>query len=332
MTTDSHISPAVHISEPHQAPVWLIVPVFNAGAYLGECLESIASQTFTDLHVLIVDDESTDGSTDIAADFCRRDKRFELITIPHGGVSKARNIGIDRANGRYIGFVDADDRLYPHSIATLVDALESTGAQVCVGRPEVSSHYRDIAPQNHTPEVMDYETAMKKALYQSIILNSPWGMLMDRRLLGDNIRFDETIRYEDLDAFYRFYEGADKIAFLPETVYFYRQYAGSFMHQWSPNRLDALEVTDRIVGYMHRHHPSVARAAADRRFSAHFNLLLLMLKEGVDDKESISRCLAIIRQERMHTLTDKNVRLKNKLGAIASWGGMPVLRILAHIV
>ncbi|MDE7396568.1 MAG: glycosyltransferase, partial [Muribaculum sp.] len=319
MTTTSQIS----ATTPDQARVWLIVPVFNAAAYLEECLESIASQTYTDLHVVIVDDASTDRSAEIAAEFCLRDPRFQLIQAPHGGVSKARNIGIELAIGRYIGFVDADDRLYPHSIAMLVEALESTGAQVCVGVPYVSSEYRDIVAGKGIPEVMDYETAMKKALYQSIILNSPWGMLMERRLLGDNIRFDETIRYEDLDAFYRFYEGADRIAYLPETVYFYRQYAGSFMHQWSRNRLDALEVTDRIVDYMRRRHPSVARAAADRRFSAHFNLLLLMLKEGVDDKESISRCLSIIRQERWNTLVDKNVRLKNKLGALASWGGLP---------
>lgn len=309
--------------------VSLVIPVFNAEEYLQECLRSIAAQTFADFETIVVDDGSTDSSKEIASRFCGSDPRFRLIESPHGGVSRARNTGIDISRGKYIGFVDADDCLYPHSLATLVNGLESTGAQVCVGSFRRAHRFRPIRIKKSRPIVMDYPTAMKAALYQSLILNSPCGMLMERDLLGEDLRFREGIRYEDLDAFYRFYENATLITYLPSVVYFYRQADGSFMHQWSDRRIDVLDVTDRMVDYITNHHPELTNAAKDRRFSAHFNLYLLMSRLNIDIPEVNRRCLNVIRGGRSRALRDSDVRIKNKLGALASFGGTGILKFLS---
>lgn len=313
-----------------QPLVSLVVPVFNAGKYLTECLESIASQTVTDYEVIVVDDGSTDDSIDIATHFCESDPRFILLKSPHGGVSKARNTGIDISRGKYLGFVDADDCLHPEALESLLRVLDTTGAQVCIGKFERATRFRPKKCPPASPLVMDYTTAMKKALYQSLILNSPWGMLMERELLGSDVRFREGIRYEDLDAFYRFYENATTIAYLPVVIYFYRQESGSFMHQWSHSRIDALDVTDNMVKYMSEYHPKLTKASLDRRFSAHFNMLLLILKNNIDDSHTIERCLGIIKAERANELYDPNVRLKNKLGAFLSYGGLPLIKFLSR--
>lgn len=311
--------------------VSLVIPVLNAERFLSESLRSIASQTFADFEVIIVDDGSTDNSRQIATEVCQIDTRFTLINNAHGGVSQARNRGIDLAKGKYLGFVDADDCLYPDALSVLVKYLETSESDVCICGLDKASEFEPKRIKNCNPLVMDYSTAMKRALYQKLILNSPCGMLIKRELLGSNIRFREHIRYEDLDAFYRFYEGASKIAYLDTKLYFYRQNEGSFMHQWNQQRLDALDVTNRIVEYMSGRHPELLPAAIDRQFSAHFNILLLMLRNQVDNSEAIKRCLNVIRENRSRALSDPNVRLKNKIGAIISYGGINTLKLFAKL-
>ncbi|MDE5750463.1 MAG: glycosyltransferase, partial [Duncaniella sp.] len=96
--------------------VSIIVPAYNAAPYIGECLASIAAQTWRDFEVIVVDDGSTDGTADMTGEFCSHDPRFILVRAPHGGVSAARNLGIERARGEWIGFADADDCLHPHAL------------------------------------------------------------------------------------------------------------------------------------------------------------------------------------------------------------------------
>lgn len=331
MTSDCFSN--IRQSEPSaKSPlVSLIIPLFNAEDYLSETLRSIASQSFSNFEVIIIDDGSTDKSIQIATDFGLKDHRFRLIKSPHGGVSRARNIGIDLAQGNYLGFVDADDCLYPEALSILVNQLETTCADVCICGLDKSANYNPKKFANPKPQIMDYSTAMRHALYQQLILNSPCGMLLKRELLGNSIRFREGIRYEDLDAFYRFYEGASRITYLNEKLYFYRQNSTSFMHYWSRERLDALDVTDHIVEYMAERHPELLPAAFDRRFSAHFNILLLMLRNNIDNPIARQRCLRVIRENRNRALLDPDVRLKNKIGAIISYGGLNMLRLFAKL-
>lgn len=313
-----------------QATVCLVVPVFNAARYIDECLQSIASQSFRNIRIIVIDDGSTDGSVEKIENFCQADDRFFLVKAPHAGVSAARNLGIEMAAEHYIGFVDADDCLHPGAIKRMTDTLYETSSQVCIASFERGQDFVPHKQKPSIPLVFDYSTAMRHALYQRYIMNAPWGMLMERSLLGDDIRFREGIRYEDLDAFYRFYEKASRITFLRETLYFYRQAPGSFMQTWSQDRLDVLDVTDRMAEYMRVNHPELHRAALDRRFSAHFNMLLEMLKLHVRDPHPVRRCLKTIHAGRANAITDPRVRIKNKLGALASFGGTGFLKILAR--
>lgn len=307
----------------------LIVPMYNAAAYLRECLESIASQTFTDFQALLIDDESTDSTVAIAREFCKDDSRFTLVELSHRGVSAIRNYGIEHVDTPYIGFVDADDCLQPQAIERMLDALRQTGAEVCIGEFKKGDSFQlEQFSEPTTPSTFDYENAIERALYQTLIMNSPCGILMETNLLHGDRRFREGIRYEDLDAFYRFYDGASKITYLPEQLYFYRQNPSSFMHCWDAKRLDVLDVTDRIVEYMRLRHPRLVKAAEDRRFSAHFNMLLLMMTYGVDNQDAIDRCWNVIKAGRLQALLDPKVRLKNKAGALLSYAGKRFIAIV----
>lgn len=304
--------------------VSVVVPAYNAGEFLEECLESLRRQTLNDFEVIVVDDGSTDNTSDITKRFAKRDRRFRLLITTNGGVSRARNLGIDESRGDLITFVDADDALHPEALERMSEAIKQ--GDVCI--TDFNDH--PAGPLTSTdPETYNYEEGVGRILYRERMHNSPWAVMMRRRLLGDSQRFREGIRYEDLDAFYRFYEGA-RIVHLRQPLYFYRKNPRSFINNWSESRLDVLDVTDRLVDYMKERHPALTAAAEDRRFSAHFNMLLLMTRLGVKNDEARARCRAVIKAGRLRALKDPNVRLKNKIGALASYLGTPGLWLLSR--
>lgn len=108
----------------------VIVPIFNMGKYLEQCLRSIATQTYANLEILCIDDGSTDNSLDICNEFSSIDPRFQTIHIKNSGVSYARNIGIENANGKYISFIDADDYIEPDFYEYLFSIIEKYSVDI----------------------------------------------------------------------------------------------------------------------------------------------------------------------------------------------------------
>ena len=108
----------------------VIIPVFNAEKYLRECLDSVANQTYNDLEILLIDDGSKDSSPQICDGYAAADSRFTVIHKENGGVSSARNTGIENAHGNLMAFVDADDVLDLDMYEILVHALETTDSDI----------------------------------------------------------------------------------------------------------------------------------------------------------------------------------------------------------
>lgn len=98
----------------------IVVPVYNAQAFLHDCVQSILSQDYVDFELLLVDDGSTDGSAGICDSYVKKDRRVRVFHKPNGGVSSARNYGLDKVNGRYLIFADADDWFEEHAFSKLV--------------------------------------------------------------------------------------------------------------------------------------------------------------------------------------------------------------------
>lgn len=308
----------------------IIVPVYNAEEWLSDALESLQSQTYPDFEAILVDDGSTDGSAHICREMCLRDARFRFITQKNSGVSAARNAGIDQAQGEWIAFMDADDVMPADALEILMLHAGKSGAGIVAGK-----YVREIprlSPKGvgHAMTVSS-ETAILIGLYQIKILNSPCGMLYKADIFkGESpLRFRHC-RYEDLDLFYKAFEKTDKVCILDRTVYFYRNTPGSFINTWSESRLDVLDVTDRMVEHMAKRSAALLRAAEDRRFAAHFNMLVEMTRHGINNPTQRKRCLNTIKELRLKELVDGKVRLKNKLGALLSYFGMPAIKLICR--
>jgi len=110
----------------------IIIPVYNVEDYLARCLESILFQSFKDFEVLLIDDGSTDGSGKICDAYAQNDTRIRVIHKVNGGVSSARNVGLNNANGQYISFVDSDDFVHPCFLEFLYNSIKSSKADISI--------------------------------------------------------------------------------------------------------------------------------------------------------------------------------------------------------
>lgn len=309
----------------------VIIPIYNAEEWLRDALASLQFQTYANFEAILVDDGSTDGSADICREICGKDPRFKLISQANTGVSAARNAGIDHACGEWMAFMDADDVMPPDALSVMMKHARESGAGIVAGKYVRKIPGRMPKGEGNSRTVAS-DTAIIIGLYQKRILNSPCGVLYKASIFkGESrLRF-RRCRYEDLDIFYQAFERTDSVCLLDRTVYFYRDTPGSFINSWSEARLDVLDVTDRMAEHMVPRSAALLRAAQDRRFSAHFNMLVEMTRHRINNTAQIERCLKVIKEQRLYELTDGKVRLKNKIGALLSYLGMPAIRMICKL-
>lgn len=308
----------------------VIIPAYNAQAYLRECLESVLAQSFTDWEALVVDDGSTDGTLAIAEALAAEDGRIKVFSTPNGGPSKARNHGLDRATGEWVTFLDSDDRLMTGALAIMYGFTGDEITDVVAG--EYSRRDRKAESDRVRSREMDGVEATREGLYQRGLNTSACGKLYRREAIGD-VRFQEGLWYEDLDFSSRLFPRLRKVMAIDAKVYFYRDNAGSFINTFSEERLDVLTVTRRIEIEFADRYRELARCARDRRLSANFNMFCLLCVHDRTGRYRVVRdeCWELIKSRRLECLLDPSVRIKNKIGCMVSCLGYRMVSLLARI-
>lgn len=204
--------------------VSIIVPVYNVAPYLGECIASIVSQTFTDWELILVDDGSTDNSADIAKEWRDKDRRIKLYSKPNGGVSSARNFGLDHATSKYIMFVDSDDICHP-KILEILYYFTGTGVELtmcdCIRfqtTPVVSTL------EEYSPEILINLDETYRCMALKHILHSPYAKLYQREIIERNgIRFPLGVQLgEDVLFNLNFLKHISSSVHINLPLYYYR--------------------------------------------------------------------------------------------------------------
>lgn len=308
----------------------VIVPVYNAEMYFSACLDSILTQSHRNLEIIVVNDGSSDFSLKIAESYAQKDDRIKVYNQENKGVSEARNVGISVATGEYFSFVDSDDILLPKSLELMMSVIKKYEVDIVEGKiiygedPHRLKYKETVTTKIYTPE-----KAIENVLYQHKMLPSVWGKLFKANLFED-IRFKKGIIYEDLDILYKIYEKSSHIAYTDFPVYFYRHNEQSLIHSWRPDRLNVLAVTEDIENYIAEKYPHLLDAARDRRLSANFNMFALCSIHG--DNENAEKCWEHIKKNRLKSLLQPRVRLKNKAGVLLSYFGKKIFRFSSRIV
>lgn len=216
----------------------VIVPIYNVEAYIGDCIESLKAQAFQDFEVICVDDGSTDASALRARVAIGDDPRFRLISRENGGLSAARNTGLDAATGDFIVFVDSDDKLAPESLATMVAAQEAADADLVEfttglfyddGLSEVD--YEEEFPHHPSILVPVSGPELFVELNRHGWYFAPVQLRMVRRSLLEDagLRFAEGFLHEDELFTPLVYAHAHRAVYLDEELYLRRLRAGSIM-------------------------------------------------------------------------------------------------------
>lgn len=196
----------------------VIVPVYKAEKYLHRCVDSILAQTFTDFEVLLIDDGSPDRSGEICDEYAQKDSRVRVFHKENGGVSSARQCGIDNANGEYTIHADPDDWVEPNMLEELYAKAKEDDADMVICDFYYNSKTKQIY-QRQKPTALDHETVLKELFQQ--LHGSCWNKLVKRTCYKD-IRFDQTLSlYEDLFFNACLLRKPIKISYVPKAYYHY---------------------------------------------------------------------------------------------------------------
>lgn len=238
----------------------VIVPVYKVEAYLRKCVDSIVNQTYKNLEIILVDDGSPDDCGAICDELATKDPRIRVIHKENGGLSSARNAGLEIARGEYIGFVDSDDWLELETYEWMLDmALSEDVKLVCGGRYDCSS-WNDTRQVGLCPkdrEVIAGEELARRIFLWDNVDSAAWDKLYHRSLF-QNIRYPLGVVSEDVPTTYRIGLLAGRVGMLDKPVYNYFHRPGSITTAaFSPKTLQPSEHTQKVLEHIREEYPQL---------------------------------------------------------------------------
>lgn len=237
--------------------VSVIIPVYNAAPYLNDCITSIVAQTFTNWELFLIDDGSTDDSATICQKWENRDARIHYLYKTNGGVSSARNMGIDHAKGSRIMFVDADDICHYQILEGLLEPIIEEECDVVACRID---HFKDRMPvetklHSDTCRTLYGISSIYNCFNDADILHAPFAKLYNKDIINkNNIRFIESLSLgEDLCFNLDYLEHCNKGLFIDAPLYYYRDTEGSLTKKIRGDYADIqMMLFDRKIEFLTR--------------------------------------------------------------------------------
>lgn len=224
----------------------IIVPVYNVEKYLEKCIDSILNQDYKNFELILVNDGSTDRSLEICKRYLSADKRIKLINKPNGGLSSARNAGLDIACGQYIGFVDSDDWIEKDMYYTLLNIADKYKSDIV--QCEYESVMEDNYKINNNQSIVTNFTNVQAIdqMYGDRYISSTvtWNKIYDKKLF-ENIRFPIGKLHEDEFTTYKLLYESKIVTCTNKKLYYYRKTPNSIMNsKFSVKRLDIIQALE----------------------------------------------------------------------------------------
>lgn len=261
----------------------IIIPVYNVEKYLNKCLNSVIEQTYKNIEVILIDDGSTDNSGKICDEYAKNDIRIKIIHQQNGGVSTARNNGLEHATGKYITFVDSDDYIEKEMIETMAKKIMKKNADIVICGVTDRDEENNIINQslNKKENVFNNIEAIKEMLDEKLFNCVCWAKLYKKELFSD-IEFNAKIRIaEDMDVLYRVFYKSDKIVQISERLYNWTSRGdsatkGKDMSKWQ----DEIDVCENIIKFCEENCNEIEDYAVKRYIRINLTLSLNNLKEN----------------------------------------------------
>lgn len=310
--------------------VTVIIPVYNQLIYIKRCIQSVLNQTYKNIEVLLIDDGSTDGSEKLCDQYATYDNRIKVIHKVNGGLSSARNVGIECASGEYITFLDSDDYLAVECIERMINLCMNYSADISIMRMAyVCENINEEINKSTNERIQCFTTqeAIEGSLYQKLFSCCAPGKMYCKSVFT-GISFPLNRLSEDLAVCHLIFNNAKKIVFSNIVAYYYRQQPQSIMHVFNLRRLDALEWAHNIESFCEMNYPDIVPAAKCRTFNVALHLVLDLPTKDEQLKKNEKKLWDDIKRTRMIVLFNNKVRFRERAAVLLSFIGPGFLRFV----
>ena len=294
----------------------IIIPVYNTEKYLNRCIDSILNQSFRDFEIILVDDGSTDRSPKICDDYEKIDSRVKVVHKSNGGVSCARNIGIDMATADYISFIDSDDSIESVMYEELYNLYKEDVDLTACSYEFVFDNVKNFKKTNANNEVIDMATALHYSLINRDFYGYIFNKLYKKEIIDKfNFKFDENISYgEDTLWLCKYVMKCRKIAFINENYYYYYINPDSAMAKpFSTKKLTMLYSTLELIEMFDNKYAQIDEALIFKLASFVLNYISAIYYSNGCHDDSINEIKRISKENYRKILNNKIIAFKTKL-------------------
>lgn len=304
--------------------VTVVVPVYNMGKYLKRAIDCILKQTYQEYEVVIVDDGSSDGSSEICDEMLKLSDKIRVVHKENGGLSTARNAGIENAKGEFVIFPDPDDWTNEDYLQNLIDLNEKYLSDLEIGGHYVSD---DNGNKMHnagaTESVYEPSEALEMLMSPKYFCGFAWNKLYHLDIINANsLRFDPELGMaQDLHFAFRYFTYCKKIAYNPAPTYYYFQHVGGVTNAKSPltkRKISGLKTYEKIAEIAKGKYPSAENQAYATIFNMSMHFCYIYYASKMKDKELLKKLKGNLKAYKSYFLNNENYSKSHKtLGKIA---------------
>lgn len=305
----------------------VIVPVYNVEQYLKQCLESLINQIYQDIRIILIDDGSTDGCSQICDNYAIQDSRIVVFHQQNKGLSAARNVGLDfifsldqKDQGEYVAFVDSDDWINPDYIFFLLNLIVENNADIaqCGHYIAYSNTHEEDKNRIHNTQILTCIEALESLCRNGIWDVTTWNKLYKLKLFS-NVRFPEGKSYEDTATCYLLAAQCNRFVVNMTPKYHYVQRYTSIANGkgWKDSKFDLVSAGDEMACWIQKHYPQLCDAAIEKRVFVRLSTLAQMANTGYTDFTYIYEMRRYIVKNARVVLCDAKASKRDKLGILA---------------
>lgn len=297
----------------------IIIPVYKVEKYLKNCVESVIAQTYQNIEIILVDDGSPDKCPAICDEYAKRDSRIKVIHKQNGGLSDARNVGIEHAKGKYITFIDSDDNVSNDYIEYLYELLMKHNTKMSIATHTVVSNKKRINFGNgYTEKVLTTEECLDRMLCEQGFSVSAWAKLYSKELFNE-LRFPKGKLNEDNGTTYKLILQCDKIAYGNKNIYnYYKRENSITTSKFNLKKMDLIELTDKMCDEIDAKYPNLKNSTDKKRVTSRFSILRQMLVNKLSEEEKLTEkeIEKYIKQRKKQILKNNKMSKRDKIALI----------------
>lgn len=295
----------------------VVLSVYNTGKYLPKAMDALMRQTFTDFEIIIVDDGSTDGSDAICEQAKDGRQNISVFHKPNGGLSSARNFGIEHAHGSHIIFPDPDDWVEPDYLEKLVEISKKADLAICGHFDEMDGKTR-IWNEGAKPCVLDNERAMEILMTPSQYCGYAWNKLYNLAVIKENnLKFDTELgMVQDLHFAVRYFQLIKTVAYDPVPLYHYNHDSGGVTASYTPltpRKISGLLTYKKIGEMTEKDYPRVAELAYSSLCNMCLQDIYIYHRSGMKDKAILNNLKETFLKYREYYKKSTEFRRSNKM-------------------